>query len=288
HKSKGLEFEHVIVPFGIDDKNRDAEYWIPFDLHDELQRIPITKTEKTEKLFPEEQLSAIKNEENFDWINLIYVTLTRSVRGLHIFVDGEKPDSFGKALRGYFELSEGQHSVSIGKPVPPEEKGAINKPAFAKFDSDGVQARMSRLMLADTAPEHWYEGKADPRQWGSALHHVLEHSSAQQGRALERLYRSGKFSESLHKEAEEVLRSIGDRIELGPIQKNSTIVYVERTLANKAKVLRPDLIMSTESEVRIVDYKTGQEKPEHQKQVDEYSQALGNIFEQIEQSIIYV
>jgi len=46
--------------------------------------------------------------------------------------------------------------------------------------------------------------------------------------------------------------------------------------------------MSTESEVRIVDYKTGQEKPAHQKQVDEYSQALGNIFEQIEKSIIYV
>ena len=288
HKSKGLEFEHVIVPFGIDDKNRDAEYWIPFDLHDELQRIPVTKTEKTEKLFPEEQLSAIKNEENFDWINLIYVTLTRTVCGLHIFVDGEKPDAFGKALREHFELGEEQRTVSLGKPVPPEENKAAEKPAVPKFNSDGSQARMSQLMLADTAPEHWFEGKADPRQWGSALHRVLQHSSAQQGRALERLYRSGKFSKSLHEEAESVLRSIEDRKELGPIQKNSTIVYVERTLANKAKVLRPDLIMSTLSEVRIVDYKTGQEKPAHQKQVDEYSQALGNIFEQIEKSIIYV
>ena len=288
HKSKGLEFEHVIVPFGIDDKNRDAEYWVPFDLHDELQRIPITKSEKTEKLFPEEQLSAIKNEETFDWINLIYVTLTRPVRGLHIFADGEKPDAFAKALREHFELGEGQHTVSMGKPVPPEQEEAAEKTAVPKFNSDGVQARMSHLMLADTAPEHWFEGKADPRQWGSALHRVLQHSSAQQDRALERLYRSGKFSEALHAEAEAVLRSMEDRKELGPIQQNSTIVYVERTVANKAKVLRPDLIMSTESEVRIVDYKTGQEKPAHQKQVEEYAEALGNVFASVETSIVYL
>ena len=288
HKSKGLEFEHVIVPFGIDDKNRDAEYWIAFDLHDELQRIPITKSEKTEKLFPEEQLSAIKNEETFDWINLIYVTLTRPVRGLHIFVDGEKPDAFGKALREHFELGEEQHTVSMGKPVPPEQEEATEKTTVPKLSSDGIQARMSHLMLADTAPERWFEGKADPRQWGSALHRILQHSSTQQGRALKRLYRSGKFSESLHKEAEVILRSMEDRKELSPIQKSSTIVYVERTVANNAKVLRPDLILSTESEVRIVDYKTGQENPTHQKQIDEYAEALGSVFEQIEKSIIYV
>lgn len=288
HKSKGLEFEHVIVPFGIDEKNRDAEYWVPFDLHNELQRIPITKSEKTEKLFPEEQLSAIKNEETFDWINLIYVTLTRPVRGLHIFADGEKPDAFGKALREHFELGEGQHTVSIGTPVPPEHEEATEKSAAPRFNSDGVQARMSHLMLADTAPAHWFEGKADPRQWGSALHRVLQHSSAQQGRALERLYRSGKFSEALHEEAEAVLQNMEDRKELGPIQQSSTIVYVERTVANKTKVLRPDLIMSTESEVRIVDYKTGQEKPAHQKQVEEYAEALGNVFASVETSIVYL
>lgn len=288
HKSKGLEFEHVIVPFGIDDKNRDAEYWVPFDLHDELQRIPITKSEKTEKLFPEEQLSAIKNEETFDWINLIYVTLTRPVRGLHIFADGEKPDAFGKALREHFELGEGQHTISVGTPVLPEQEEATKKTAVPKFNSEGVQARMSHLMLADTAPEHWFEGKTDPRQWGSALHRVLQHSMVQQNRALERLYRSGRFSEALHAQAEAVLRNMEDRKELAPIQQNSTIVYVERTVANKAKVLRPDLIMSTESEVRIVDYKTGQEKPAHQKQVEEYAEALGNVFEQIERSVIYV
>ena len=79
-----------------------------------------------------------------------------------------------------------------------------------------------------------------------------------------------------------------DRKELSPIQKSSTIIYVERTVANNAKVLRPDLILSTESEVRIVDYKTGQEKPMHQKQIDEYAEALGSVFEQIEKSIIYV
>jgi len=288
HKSKGLEFEHVIVPFGIDDKNRDAEYWVPFDLHGELQRIPINKSKKTEKLFPEEQLSVIQNEETFDWINLIYVTLTRPIRGLHIFVDGEKPDAFGKALREHFELSEGQNSVSIGKPVLPIQKGATKIRAAQKFNSDGVQARISHLMLADTAPEHWFEGKADPRQWGSALHRVLQHSKAQQNRALERLYRSGKFSESLHENAEEVLRSMEDKKELDPIQNTSTIVYVERTVANKAKVLRPDLIMFNKSEVRIIDYKTGQKKRSHQKQVDEYAEALGNVFEQIETSIIYV
>jgi ATP-dependent exoDNAse (exonuclease V) beta subunit len=185
-------------------------------------------------------------------------------------------------------LGEGQHTVTYGTPVPPEQEEATEKTAVPKFNSDGVQARMSHLMLADTAPEHWFEGKADPRQWGSALHRVLQHSSAQQDRALERLYRSGKFSEALHAEAEAVLRSMEDRKELGPIQQNSTIVYVERTVANKAKVLRPDLIMSTESEVRIVDYKTGQEKPAHQKQVEEYAEALGNVFASVETSIVYL
>ena len=46
--------------------------------------------------------------------------------------------------------------------------------------------------------------------------------------------------------------------------------------------------MSTESEVRIVDYKTGQEKPAHQKQVEEYAEALGNVFAPVETSIVYL
>jgi RecB family exonuclease len=46
--------------------------------------------------------------------------------------------------------------------------------------------------------------------------------------------------------------------------------------------------MSTQSEVRIVDYKTGQEKPAHQKQVEEYAEALGNVFASVETSIVYL
>lgn len=287
HKSKGLEYEHVLIPYGIDSNNRDSEYWIPFDLHPELKRMPITKTKATEHLFPAEQLQAIENEAHFDWMNMVYVAMTRPVRGLHIFVDGEKPDALGKALMTHLGVDGNAGNLSFGTPVPPEAK-PVADPAMNQEESGPLNTRQSTLLLAQTAPKSWFNNEADARQWGTALHRILQHSPEQQNQALNRLYRSGKFTDELHQKASEILSELRENKELMCAQEPDAIVFIERTVAKEDRVLRPDLIVNSSNGTLVVDYKSGAERSGHQQQISNYVSALGNVFVNISESIIYL
>ena len=288
HKSKGLEYEHVIIPYGIDSNNRDSEHWIPFDLHPELKRMPVTKTKATENLFPKDQLQAIENEEHFDWMNMIYVAMTRPVRGLHIFVDGEKPDALGKALMEHLGVDGNAGSLKYGRPVLPETSKAEVKESDHEKINRPINTRQSNLLLANTAPKSWYDGEIDPRQWGTALHRILQYPVDQQNKALNRLYRSGKFSEEVHQSAIDVLTNLRANENLKAVAEKGAVVFIERTIAKKDAVLRPDLIVKSSEGVLVVDYKTGAEKSKDQEQIRSYVSALGNVFAKISESIIYL
>jgi len=287
HKSKGLEYEHVIIPYGIDPNNRDSEHWIPFDLHPELKRMPITKTKATEHLFPTEQLQAIENEEHFDWMNMVYVAMTRPVRGLHIFVDGEKPDALGKSLMAHLGVDGNAGALTFGKPAPREEKLA-NDSGVAKEASKPLSTRPSTLLLAQTAPKSWFNDAIDARQWGTALHRILQHSPSQQNQALNRLFRSGKFPNELHLKASEILSELRENEELMRAQEPNAVVFIERTVANEDNVLRPDLIVHAYNGTLVIDYKSGAERSSHQQQISNYLSALGNVFANLSESIIYL
>ena len=123
HKCKGLEFEHVIVPFDINYKNDNSEHWLEFPYHDELERMPVSFTKENLDLFEKDHALELETKSRFDWMNMVYVALTRPVCGLHIMLkEAEKPTNLSKAVFDHLEIEGAAGQYIIGQEVLPKDK----------------------------------------------------------------------------------------------------------------------------------------------------------------------
>ena len=286
HKSKGLEFEHVIMPFEVNFKESDSEHWIPFPYHEELERLPIKKTKETENLFPRELATQIDNENHFDWMNMIYVAMTRPIAGLHLFFCADKPGKFGKAIAEHLEWGEGAGSKRLGTPVVPEEKSTTKRTS----PSQGGIGHFSpaHLRMKTTAPKGWEEGGADASKWGTALHRIMQVPEGVRTTALERLYRSGQFSNAMQDRAVSVLSNLENQPELKHLREEGTVIYVERSIIGPNGTLRPDLIIERNGKAFVVDYKTGRHQDKNEEQLAQYIEDLKATFPEVTGELLYL
>ncbi len=287
HKSKGLEFEHVIVPFDINYKIDNTEHWLEFPYHDEIERIPVSFTKENLDLFEKDHIIELETKSRFDWMNMIYVALTRPVRGLHIILkEDEEAKNLSKAIFDYLgvEGNAGQHR--IGKAVLPKDKNEVNTKAEMFLTKTTLGA--AKLKMAHAAPQNWYEGGIDPRKWGTAIHRILQGPKEKRHQSLERLYRSGIISNALRERAYNILNQIGTHKILNLLEKENTAVYTERSLVDGESFFRPDLIIEQEKELIVIDYKTGVPKEKDEKQLNEYINLLSACFENVQGELLYV
>jgi ATP-dependent exoDNAse (exonuclease V) beta subunit len=287
HKSKGLEFEHVIIPFGINYKADSSEQWLDFPLHDELEKMPITYNNANRELFSEELTTSLDTKSRFDWINMVYVALTRPVSGLHLFLKGgKKPGDLAKAVLDHLELGYDSLVWGTGSVVEPEKKVSNQKEATA--NTPHTTMGTLDLKMALTAPEKWFEGGTDARKWGTALHRILQSPEELRHQALQRLYRSGEFSSNLHDRAAKILDDMSAKEALKDLQKQGTVVYTERSIVDGEHSLRPDLIIESEQKLMIIDYKTGTPKEKDEAQLKEYIELLSANFENVDGELLYI
>ncbi len=71
------------------------------------------------------------------------------------------------------------------------------------------------------------------------------------------------------------LQCLAAHKELQELMDTAQQVWNEQTLITPTgEVLRPDKIVKTASETVVIDFKTGEERPEHQQQINLYCNAL--------------
>ena len=287
HKSKGLEFEHVIVPFGINFKADNSEHWLDFPLHEELEKMPVSFSKATRELFDEELVATLETKNRFDWMNMVYVAFTRPVSGLHLILKGgEKPGDLAKAVLDPLELNYNAQHWSIGTIIEPEKRGSSRPAATENIPHTSMGSLDVKMAL--TAPLKWFEGGTDARKWGTALHRILQSPEALRHQGLQRLYRSGEFSSNLHERAAKILDDMSAKEELKNLQKEGTIVYTERSIIKGEHSLRPDLIIESEQKLMVIDYKTGVPKEKDQAQLREYIELLSSNFENVDGALLYI
>lgn len=287
HKSKGLEFEHVMVPFGLDAKERTETFWTDVQVHEELARMPLPLKKESREIFPPDQLQQIDNERYFDWMNIIYVAYTRPVAGLHLFFNAAKTtDSLVNTLRQTFDIPEDALQWRTGRPVPHKEEadlstGAPDIPPIGTFSP-------AHLRMARTAPEKWFDGAVDSRKWGTAMHRVLQSSKEQRTAALNRLYRTGQFPPDYHEKAEAVLAELTTHPKWKQALEDDIIILTERSVFTPEKTLRPDLMLVKDRTLDVIDYKTGQERDKDAHQMQAYRDALQPLFDTVETTLVYL
>ncbi len=287
HKCKGLEFEHVIVPFDINYKSDSSEHWLEFPYHDELERMPVSFSKENKDLFEKDHALELETKSRFDWMNMVYVALTRPVCGLHIMLkEAKKSTNLSKAVFDHLGVEGAAGQYVIGQEVVPKDKKEAKAESGKILPKTTIGA--AKLKMALSAPKNWQEGGIDPRKWGTAIHRILQGPKEKRRQSLERLYRSGAFSIALSERAHHVLDQIGAHKALSLLDKKNASVYTERSLVNGEHFFRPDLIIELEQQLIVIDYKTGVPKEKDQQQLNEYINLLSARFENVEGELLYI
>lgn len=319
HKSKGLQFNVVILPFLTWQLSHDKNpiIWIkpetaPFN---KLGLVPV----KYKKSLSFSHFAEDYNEEKFssvvDNLNLVYVAFTRAV----------------DCLIGFCPDKAGSHSITVGNVLKDamvydaehqNDKPIISLPQFfnsaKSFFSYGeiperveenlksqlkevsvpgyeVNTSLNRLKLkfhGENFLVNMPEEQAVKLNYGKIMHEVFSYISTPDDVqvAVMKLVLEGKIPES---GSNELVRKVGDLLS-DPIVKEwfeagSVIIRERDILMASGNTKRPDRVIMKDDKAIIVDFKFGLEKPGYLNQVRNYRKLMNDMgYKKVEAYIWYV
>jgi ATP-dependent helicase/nuclease subunit A len=286
HKSKGLAFRAVMVPFCNWDINGKTNgiFWVPAadTPYHHLHSIPL----KYNKELGRSSVAKPYFEEllynNMDALNMLYVATTRSKEYLYLNTLGKKTDTItniGDLLYKVFadELSE-ENSYSIDEAVPASSvKTTQNN--YIELDHYPVSNRLSQVFDASLRRRDLdlMTGESAGRT-GTILHEILAAASSitEVDSVLQKLLLDGTFraAELPYLKAQAI--AVLQHDELQEVLKAGQQIMNERSIIDEnGKSYRPDKILVSGNEVTVIDYKfTQQESDSHIDQVSHYKLLL--------------
>ena len=288
HKSKGLEFPHVIVCDMMgkgrgDDSNFITEY---SEKGEWIVKSKISGRENFDSDYASvlEQMKELEKQEN---VNKIYVAFTRATKSLIIIKQavpsGNSPSFFSFYTRSdkseandYLDLKE----FSFGKILPSKsEQKELKKdekmPEILKIERQEVEVKEQKTSGKNLSAIYF----------GLAFHYLLEMSEKFDEISLEKAKNLmlNKFHKFLPLEALEDAFVRAKMLIREPkfieCIKDKEI-YKEQPFKVKNELKQMDLFCIGESEICVIDYKTTDKNiEENKKQVKEYKDALAKFYE---------
>jgi ATP-dependent helicase/nuclease subunit A len=286
HKSKGLAFKAVMLPFCNWDINgkTNSIFWVPSagTPYHHLQSIPL----KYNKDLGNSSVAKAYFEEllfnNMDALNMLYVATTRSKEYLYISTVGKKTDTItniGDLLLKTLEtqISEDGEYI-IDNPVDSvyvdeESTGVIQLDRYPTSDrlsqvfNAGLKRSEIGLLTGNNAG-----------RLGSILHEVLALAGKPEDidAVLSDLLTSGVFKSEEWQGLRVQALAVLNNSDLQQLLKQGKYSLTEQTIIDtKGKSYRPDKVLITEGGVTIIDYKfTLEESSAHIEQVEHYRQLL--------------
>ncbi len=285
HKSKGLAFRAVFVPFcNWEIKGKaNATFWVSSEdtAYKELRGIPLKYTEdladsSIAKAYYEELLY-----NNMDALNMLYVATTRSKDYLYIATMAKKDpklSTMGDAINHTFEHDFDENNrYEIVEDLVIENKTADAN--FINLTTYPTTTRLSELYVASEEKhlKHLVNIEKSGRK-GSLLHDILANAST--AKEVD-VYVNGLVLEGIIRDEEQIdlklaVLDVLNHPELKAIFNKATESITEKNIIDvNGKLHRPDRVLITEDEVVILDYKfTLEESDKHIEQIDNYKSLL--------------
>lgn len=266
HKSKGLEFEHVIVldRLGTPRSRSDA---IVYEYEGAQLRGMHYRIKGRESLDPiyAKALEAEKRASDEDQLNALYVALTRAVESLSVITKTKNswfdPLELAPSARGILEIKARNAEPTI----------APKTPNFKALEFGRQEESVRSLKEA----AHDYAAV----QFGLALHYTLEMMGDFDPPSLKNALEStrNRYGATLQAGAmEEIEKRISNLLvdELF-IKLTQGVRYKEQMIRHKGNLAVIDLLVEQEKGWVIIDYKSGREEEEkHRDQVERYCEAI--------------
>jgi len=301
HKSKGLEFPVVIYPFATSTVSASEKFfWTDETDIAELKSaiIPIKK-ELTETRF-----SSVYEEEmhksRLDLVNVLYVALTRPKDRLYIISQtNKKPAANGSVtdyLMDYCEVNpdnkvEDLH-YQFGLFAKNENKN--DKPSNdVRFEQVAYNNWRDKIKISYQAPLVWEtENPETIGEHGTIIHNILSRINIinDVNAALEVAIRKGLITEMekpvLKKELENLFKIEG----VADLFTDFDELKNERSiLLSSGETYQPDRVVVKNNTTYLIDYKTGEQSPAHEKQINNYKSLLTQMgYKNITTYLLYI
>lgn len=306
HKSKGLEFNTVIIPLCdwlLTGDSRNSLWCEPKEgPYDTLSLLSVPlKKEMLDSIYSEdynkEQLYQI-----VDNLNILYVATTRAKSNLFMFCDktdgrGENISKLLNVIIKNINIAGSRYKDNVfefGKIVKSKEKGKskeekpVDNPFEAKPDSirqpfvyhrNRITFQQSKELARFLATDNEEKRQFDNIAEGELLHLVMSgiNKACDMEKALDKLTIEGLIaSEKQFNEIKRIVERAISNPQAAEWFSGKYKLYNECSILvnNYEATRRPDRVMIRDNEAIVVDYKFAKESDEYKKQVRQYMDIL--------------
>jgi ATP-dependent exoDNAse (exonuclease V) beta subunit len=296
HKSKGLEFPIVFIPFNWKIGKPAEELWV--DAKGKIKKMKVALLDNTKELEKSDYAELHKGESDkslMDDLNVLYVAMTRPKEQLYIYTEsfgsGDKPNSLSQLIAHYFKDTATEFPVRIGQLLP--KQNTDEEPDNGYHLSYTSLANWRKVIQLKNNSNQLWDVNLDRQQWGSLLHDALSkiHYLEDKDKVLNDLERNGLLTSELKSKLRSRLDVLLNDDEIKPFFSEEWKVKTEQEiLLDSGDTYIPDRLLIKDDEVKVIDYKTGSSKrmESHKSQVDNYSNLLKMMgFRKISKYIVY-
>ena len=298
HKSKGLAYDVVLIPFASWELNGKAsgQFWVNMSqtAYHELPVQPIkyvkalANTPIREAYFEEMLYSYM------DGLNALYVALTRAKKHLYLSFPDEASSNHSYRNIHHFILNflsemeqahpnfANQYAKNITSQSIQNHTQPANTWSFSRYPI----SRHLKKQLEVNIPENWnWFHQEEKIRTGIAAHHVLANCQRVEDlpNTIRRLIQEGFLLQKEETTIEKLAKRVLEHPALQTLLKTPGRFLQEREIIDEnGQSHRPDVVIISPQETIILDYKFGVEKSEHIDQVRHYIQ----LFDQMHYSHI--
>lgn len=299
HKAKGLEFPVVFLPepdvHDADKPGRSTQWIHP--PHETGLEVAYTTT-RSLKDTPADyaRIWQLETEKTrLDLVNLLYVACTRASEALFVYIgktSAPKEDGAWQfsSVFGQFAGTDAAHESRYCYGSLPENytsKHSSAAPATANHHWQEWRSRYrfsTRFRAADAA------GDSAALRHGRLIHQLLAKLEKREelGLLLARGVEQGWFTESQSAAIYPRLYALLNQNRLDPYFDASATVLNEAAIVGPAGNYRPDRVVLLGNRARVLEYKTGESRPEHVEQLNGYLELLRAMGYEAEGELVYL
>ncbi|MBK1971865.1 RecB-like helicase [Campylobacter sp. TTU-622] len=276
HKSKGLEFENLIVLDRLSKGSNEAQtLMFEYDLE---QGWEVKYRHSVRKYLEDENYNSflMKREklQAEDEVNCLYVALTRAKNSLFII----KNDESFKTFKSYFKDYEEKQIGILENKVQHQEKSLTNLEQIEEFE------QFQKVNLQEVKIKSQLFSKQI--HFGLALHEFLQYFDFNTKNNFEfckqMIYKKYRFflDDESFKDLFKRLAMLLENENFNKLLSQKTLLK-EQIITYNGEQKQLDMLALNDDEAIIIDYKTGLNLNEHKKQVLLYKEAIEKILAKI-------
>lgn len=293
HRSKGLQFKYVIIPFlnwDLGHGTKDVMLWCKSDhrLFKDAGYIPVKYTKSLSETVFKNDYEQETKRVYLDNLNLLYVAFTRAEMGLIAYAPMTKTDSLNrvsqlmnKAIEQNEFLqaawSDEEQLLQLGEInyTVPLDKCAENTLSLKNYL---VTPWRDRLTVRTQGMEFFRPLPQRKKiNYGIFLHAILSRICVKEDieRAINHAIKTGMIAEVEKDEITEMISWVVYLPQLQPCFDEKSVCKMEASLfTTDGTERRIDRVSFQKEKAWVVDYKTGDAKPKDEAQVKEYLNLL--------------